>query len=497
MKTKKIMLLSVIVVLAFLSFLMDKNQQQTAIANVEYAQLGSSINKVLQDERLDGATTGISIRKAATGELIYDHFGDTRLHPASNMKLLTAAAALETLGEDYRFVTEVLTDGHVKNGVLQGNLYLKGKGDPTLLSEDFDLLAQKLASKGIKMINGNLVGDDTWYDNDRLSQDINWTDESYYYAAQVSALTASPNADFDAGTVIVEAHANSNVGKAATINVLPPTDMVKITNRSNTVASGGTKTIKIERQHGTNNIVIEGVVPEDGTVTREWIAISEPSYYALDLFEKSITKKGVKFAEKPKFILGKTPRKVQLLTSKKSITLKELLIPFMKLSNNSHADVLAKEMGKVVYGEGSFEKGLQVIEENSARLGLDMDMMMIRDASGMSHLNLVPANEVTNLLVSVQKETWYNTFLTSLPVAGVNERFVGGTLRNRMKIEPTVGNVKAKTGTITAVSALSGYATTRDGELLVFSILINNDLAEVTPIEDQIATAIASYTHLK
>ena len=91
----------------------------------------------------------------------------------------------------------------------------------------------------------------------------------------------------------------------------------------------------------------------------------------------------------------------------------------MKLSNNAHAEVLAKEMGKVVYGEGSWEKGLQVIEENSAKLGLNTDTIMIRDASGMSHVNMIPSNEVTNLLVSVQKEPWYNTFLTSLPVAGV------------------------------------------------------------------------------
>jgi len=411
------------------------------------------------------------------------------------MKLLTAAAALETLGEDYRFVTEVLTDGHVKGGVLEGNLYLKGKGDPTLLKQDFDLFAQNLASKGIKSINGKLVGDDTWYDNVRLSQDINWNDESYYYAAEVSALTASPNEDFDAGTVIIEAHANETVGKPATISVLPTTDMVKIINRSKTVSSGAVKSIKIEREHGTNNIVIDGTVPEKGTVTREWIAIGDPSYYALDLFAKSLKEQGIEFAESPKFTLANTPNDAQLLTSKKSITLKELFIPFMKLSNNSHADVLAKEMGRAVYGEGSFEKGLQVIEENSAKLGLDKDMMMIRDASGMSHINLIPANEVTNLLVAVQKESWYNTFLTSLPVAGVSERFVGGTLRNRMKLEPTVSNVKAKTGSITAVSALSGYATTRDGELMVFSILINNDLAAVTPIEDQIATAIASYSN--
>jgi D-alanyl-D-alanine carboxypeptidase/D-alanyl-D-alanine-endopeptidase (penicillin-binding protein 4) len=482
-----------IAVLAFLPFLMDGNQQKV-IATDEYAQLANSINKTLQDERLDGATTAVSIRKATNGEIVYDHFGETRLHPASNMKLLTAAAALETLGEDYRFATEVLTDGQVKGGVLQGNVFLKGKGDPTLLKQDFDAFAKDLASKGIKKINGKLIGDDTWYDNIRLSSDINWTDESYYYAAQVSALTASPNADYDAGSVIVEAHASGSVGESATIKVLPETDVVKIVNRSKTVASGGTKTITIEREHGTNNIVIEGTVPIGGTVTREWIAVWEPSYYALDLFKKSLLEKGITFGGQPQVTLGKTPNQAELLASKNSMTLKELTIPFMKLSNNSHAEVLAKEMGKVIYGEGSWEKGLQVIEENSAKLGLNMETILIRDASGMSHINLIPSNEVTNLLVSVQKEPWYQTFLDSLPIAGVGERFVGGTLRNRMKTGATVGNVKAKTGTLTAVSALSGYATTKDGELLVFSVIINNDLAAVTPIEDQIATAIANYT---
>ena len=115
------------------------------------------------------------------------------------------------------------------------------------------------------------------------------------------------------------------------------------------------------------------------------------------------------------------------------MTLKELFIPFMKLSNNGHAEVLAKEMGKVVHGEGSWEKGIQVIEENSEQLGLNMENILIRDASGMSHVNLIPSNELTNLLVAVQMEPWHQTFLTSLPVAGASERFVGGSLRNRMK----------------------------------------------------------------
>ena len=487
--------LTLIAILACLPFL-DSSEKQSAAADEDYAQLGMDINKILQDERLKGATTGVSVRNAATGEVIYDHLGEMRLHPASNMKLLTGAAALETLGEDYRFSTEVLTDGKVTSGVIQGNLYLKGKGDPTLLEQDFDQLAQNLATKGIKQVNGNLIGDDTWYDNERLSSDITLSDESYYYAAHVSALTASPNGDFDAGSVIVEAQANRTVGKPATITVLPETDVLKVMNHSKTVAAGGTKDILIERQHGTNNIVITGTVPVGGTVTREWIAVWEPSNYALNLFKKALDKKGIKFKGDSKVALGKTPAGSEILTTKESMTLKELFIPFMKLSNNGHAEILTKEMGKVVYGEGSWEKGIQVIEETSAKFGLNMDSIMIRDGSGMSHVNMIPSNEITGLLVAIQKEPWYESFLNSLPVAGKSERFVGGSLRNRMKTEPTAGNVKAKTGSLTAVSALSGYAKTKDGELLVFSILINNDLAAVTPIEDQIAMVIANYTKL-
>lgn len=487
------MLLLLVVSLAFLPFA-DLKKEQSAVANDEYAQLGSDINKILQDSRLKGATTGVSVRKASTGEIIYNHFGDTRLHPASNMKLLTGAAALETLGENYCFTTEVLSDGKIEANVLQGNLYLKGKGDPTLLKKDFDQFAQDLKENGIQRVNGSLIGDDTWYDKVRLSSDITWTDESYYYAAQVSALTASPNEDYDAGTVIVEAYPNTTKGETATVKVSPDTDVVNIINLSKTGAKNSVKDLTIERQHGTNNIIIEGTVPVGGPVTREWIAVWEPSMYALNLFGKSLQAHGIQFSGKSIVTIGKTPAKAVVLTSKKSMTLKELFIPFMKLSNNGHAEVLAKEMGKVIFGEGSWEKGLRVIEDNNSKFGLDMDTTQLRDASGMSHLNLIPANEVSKLLFAVQKEPWFNTYLTSLPVSGNRDRFVGGSLRNRINIS---GNVRAKTGYLTTVSALSGYAVTKDGELMIFSILINNYLGRVTPIEDRIATAITSYSTIK
>ncbi|WP_100011660.1 D-alanyl-D-alanine carboxypeptidase/D-alanyl-D-alanine-endopeptidase [Lentibacillus sediminis] len=478
--------------LVALSLPQQENNVMIQASQDASGSLEEKIDAVLQDERLDGAVTGVSVRHAGTGELLYEENGDTRLHPASTMKLLTGAAAMETLGPDYRFSTEVWTDGDVRGKTLNGDIYLKGKGDPTLLKEDLDQFAKELKKQGIEQIKGDLIGDDTWYDDVRLSQDLNWSDEPFYTGAQISALTLAPDTDYDAGTVIVEVHAGE--GSKVNVELTPKTDYVKVVNNTTMVAATEEKNIDIERQHGNNTIVIEGEMPIGGASSKSWVSVWEPTGYVMDMFKKSLEEQGIRLTGESSIKFAATPEDATLLAEKESQTIKELYTRFMKLSNNGHAEVLTKEMGKVLEGEGSWDAGLDVIGQTMEKFGLNTETMLLRDGSGMSHKNMIPANEITKLLYGVQKENWFPTFEASLPVAGHPERFIGGTLRYRMIEAPVQGNVLAKTGTLTGMSALAGYVTTADGEQLAFSIMINNYLAEsVTDIQDEIARVLAGH----
>lgn len=159
--------------------------------------------RIVNDPSMKGTSIGISIRSANDGKILYDRSGDIRLRPASNLKLLTAASALAILGEDYSFSTEIRTNSKIKNNILKGDLYFKGKGDPTLRLNDIKKMARELQRKGIREIQGDLVADDNWYDHLRYSMDLPWSDEQTYYGAPISALTVSPTKDYDAASVLL------------------------------------------------------------------------------------------------------------------------------------------------------------------------------------------------------------------------------------------------------------------------------------------------------
>ncbi|WP_445506126.1 D-alanyl-D-alanine carboxypeptidase/D-alanyl-D-alanine endopeptidase [Niallia sp. 03190] len=490
MKFTKQILLFMLVFSLMIQLNGSRNQHVQATGHT--SKLSSDIHTILTSEPdLKGSLTGISIRDLASGEIVYEHLGNTRLAPASNMKLLTAATALAILGENYRFKTEVYTDGIVKNGVLHGDLYLKGKGDTTLGADELDNLAKTLKNKGIKQVTGNLIADSSWYDSTPLSIDLAWSDESTYYGAKISALTAAPNKEYDAGTVILEVTPAKKAGQHAQIEVKPKTNEVSIINKTITTEKKEKQELHFNREHGKSNIEITGTIPMDAPLEKEWISVWNPSTYAADLFLQSLEKNGIRFKGKTKE--GTTPDLSSLIASHSSIPLSELLIPFMKLSNNTIAETLLKEMGKVETGEGSFEKGLEVMKKELVHFGLNPDNMLLRDASGISPIDLLTANDLSMLLFTVQKQPWFPVYLNSLPVSGNKERMVGGSLRNRLQSENTKGKVQAKTGTLSSVSTLSGYVQTKTGHQYIFSILFNHLLDEEKGkvIEDKIVELLA------
>jgi D-alanyl-D-alanine carboxypeptidase/D-alanyl-D-alanine-endopeptidase (penicillin-binding protein 4) len=454
-------------------------------------KLAVDLDALLRDPGLKGAGVGLVVRHAETGELLYGSQGDLRRQPASNMKLVTSAAATDVLGLDYRFTTSVLAKAKPRGPVLTGDIYLRGTGDPTILATDYDALAAKVAASGIKLVRGRLVADDTWFDANRLGLGWAWDDEPYYYNAQISALTVSPNTDYDSGTVIVSV-APATAGKPAVVTTDPPTSYITIENTTTTGNPGSASTVAVERQHESNVVKVSGSIPAGAPASLKWTTVSEPTGLAAALFRDALARHGVR-------VLGltqagvATPPDAVPMAEHKSMPLSQLLVPFMKLSNNMHAETLVKAAGRAVSGTGSWQAGLAALAQRLSGMGIDRSALYYADGSGLSRMNQISADQLIALLRAVRAKPWFQAWYASLPVAGVADRMAGGTLRNRMQGTAAAGNVHAKTGSLTGVSALSGYVTTADGQPLVFAMVTNDYLGSVKRIEDAVAVRLAQY----
>ncbi|MEV0650480.1 D-alanyl-D-alanine carboxypeptidase/D-alanyl-D-alanine-endopeptidase [Phytomonospora sp. NPDC050363] len=459
------------------------------------ARLAEILDGVLGDPRLEGAQSTVQVRDAATGETVYDHGGDHAGIPASTMKLLTSAAAMDILGPEHRFVTDVRTDGSLRHGVLDGDLYLRGTGDPTMIDADYDDLARQLAEAGVTAVTGDLVADDTWFDSRRLGLEWAWDDEPYQFAAQVSALNLSAfDTDYNTGTVFIEVIPGAE-GTTPRVRIDPPSKYVKVSNTAKTVAADGEYDVWIERRHGSNVIDVSGTIPVGAEPAADLASVWEPTGLVAEIFRTAMKKHGIT-------VLGgtrtgrATPENAEVLAARKSMPLSEMLVPFMKYSLNSHGEVLVKTIGRAVSGEGTWDAGLSAIGDYLTAKGLDDGKYVIGDGSGMTRRTYVPTAEILDLLVAVRSEPWFATWEAALPVAGDPDPLVGGTLRSRMRGTPAAGNVHAKTGSMTGVSTLSGYVTDADGRALVFGVQLNHLVTQesVRPIEDMIAVALASYS---
>lgn len=429
-----------------------------------------------------------TLRDRQTGEILYSYRGEHLMRPASNMKIISGAVALEELGLDYRFQTEVYVDGDIEAGILNGNVYIKGYGDPTINKETLEQFADILLQQGIEHITGQIIGDDTYFTGDTLPPGVDEEGETHYYGARISPITMSPTDDFDASTILVTAQAQA-IGEPPTFEVIPHLSGHTITNEAVTVASEAENTLEVIRLTNTNQIVITGELPA-GESAKVWVSLQNPTLNTLGFFKVLCEEKAILFTHSEPVIAGVVPLKAKLLYKHQSRTVGELFSIFMKLSNNSIADIFVKTLGKLKHGVGDYEAGLRVVQDYLVRKNIDCATWQFVDGSGLSHGIRLHANGISQLLFELQKEPYFDVFFESLPVGGNNNRLIGGTLKERFLEPEYLEKIFAKTGYIHEVNCLSGYVTGMSGKDYIFSVMLEGREDGIPFIDEGLKAAI-------
>jgi D-alanyl-D-alanine carboxypeptidase/D-alanyl-D-alanine-endopeptidase (penicillin-binding protein 4) len=374
-------------------------------------------------------------------------------------------------------------DKDFSDNIVDGNIYLKGYGDPNLTTADLDSLAFAVRRSGIAIITGNVVVDDSYFDDNYWGAGWTWDDESDPDAPYINALSVNSNC------IKVSAISDST---STFIYLEPMTDFITIINKAMVSNNPFRAPLKIRRLalNNPNTILIEGELPRFGQVTKT-IALRQPEYYVGTLFKESLRHAGV-------IVYGDVANGVVpngLLTiAQHSQPIEAMIINMNKVSDNLSAENTLKVLGAKRNGiPGSAKSGLSIIKLFLSNLGMDTTKFYLADGSGVSRYNLLSTDQLVQLLSEMYKQQKiFPMFYNSLPIAGVD-----GTLAERMKTYPVACNLRAKTGTLNGVSCLSGYVQSRDGEMLVFSIIMQNYITSTSDyrqVQDRIGVLLAEFS---
>ncbi len=437
-------------------------------------QLRRDLDGIFEDPNFANAEWGVIVQSVETGEYLYRK-NDTKLFlPASNLKLFTSAAALYYLGPNYRYATSLMTNGTVQNGVLRGDLVMRGAGDPTFskaFSTEplavFERWADTLDARGVKKIEGNVIGDDSYFDAQAYAPGWELDDASYYYAPQISALSVNANC------VNVTVQPGANLGDKALVDVFPNTTYVTISNETITTRSDSIFTIDVHRDPGTNVIHIIGNIPLNYSAYTLDAAVDNPALFAATVFRETLARHGIETdgaslvsAELKEKIFYPNLKTVDVFFSP---PLSDIIKQMNTNSLNFCAEQILKTLAKERTGTGSFEQGVLTVKKFLGEIGIPPEHLSIVDGSGLSRLDLVAPQYMATLLRYMRRSDNWKYFYASLPVAGKS-----GTLESRLKGTRAEDNVRAKTGYLNFVRSLSGYVDNADGEMLIFCIFVNN-----------------------
>jgi D-alanyl-D-alanine carboxypeptidase/D-alanyl-D-alanine-endopeptidase (penicillin-binding protein 4) len=510
--------------------------------------LRARIAEVLARPELAPARFVIKVASLDTGAVLFEEDAGKLMMPASNMKLYTIAAALDRLGPDFRFATSVYADARPdEKGRIKGDLIVYGRGDPSFATrfagdgdyfKGIDELAARVVAAGVKRVDGNLVGDESYFTGPALGYGWEWDDLQWYYGAPISALTINdncvdifvkPGGREGAAGVVTAGPAflgfPTVFGGAVDDAVVGRTDSpLAVVNRTVTAARGTKREITIGRPLGQNYVEVGGTIPLGDAGWTDSITTARPALMFASMLRAALERQGVQIKGRTQTIdarqrdLMKQPfdaARLVEIARRESPPFSEVAAQTLKPSQNLYTELILRTLGKrsppppppptgaaqtsaspqpqpTPDRRTSAQLGSAVVQQFLREAGVEgVEHLSLMDGSGLARQDLISADATVALLTYMSRHRHAQVFRDALPVAGVD-----GTLRGRFKSPPAAGNLRAKTGTLSNVSSLSGYVTSAAGERLVFSMMVNHYTDERVPrtnLMDQIAVLLASF----
>ncbi|QJR34409.1 D-alanyl-D-alanine carboxypeptidase/D-alanyl-D-alanine endopeptidase [Gemmatimonas groenlandica] len=458
------------------------------------------VDSVLAAPMWRNARWGLLIVDAERGDTILSNDADRLFMPASNEKLLTGAIALQTLGPDHRWRTPVLLHGRQRGTTWQGDVLVSGSGDPGVSDSlsggsamnAFVPIRDALAARGIARISGRVraVGDAF----PGMTTGFGWAYDDFdaAYSAAVDELM------FNEGVLVLKARASTRVGGAVMVTSAPtrayPRLLVQATTRDSVAsATGGTRPPRLEAVYDSigDRVVVSGTLAmgDSASIT---LSYRHPNDAYVAALTQSLSDAGVQVIGRALARADTLGRAADTVVVLQSAPLSAVLRRMQKPSQNQIAELLFRTSGLRASGDGSADSARAVGVRTLAGWGITSADAAYRDGSGLSRHDYVTPRAIVKVLDAMRRSPWFTTYRDALPIAGVD-----GTIGNRMKGTPAAGNARAKTGTVDKARSLSGYVTTADGRLIMFSMLSNNftvPTREVERVQDLLVTTLAGRT---
>lgn len=448
-----------VIVLAMLNLLLPSD----ATAFSEVPPLQDQLEKILRKELPQNFEVSCQVADLNTGRILMEKNPERRLTPASTLKIVTSLSALSILGPDYRFSTQVLAD-RIDGGVA-GNLYLKGHGDPHLVTEELFVLVRELINKGLTGIQGNITVDDSFFKPDKPLDEAEELGHRSYHAPY-SALSLNFN------SLKMIALPGSAIGKTARLIADPASDYCQLINQAQTVPGSENTRIEFSKKPSDDereHFLASGSIGIHAQPKARYVNVQNPALYAGSVFKELLLREGV--VVKGDVVRGVTPHGAILFLEHFSKPLSLIVYWLDKLSNNFMAEQICLAMGAHVFGApGTRLKGLDAMSDFLVRSGVPTAAFSLADASGLSRSNKISASALVKILSGGSQDFFFSPeFISSLGIAGVD-----GTLREKFKDDNTKRRIRAKTGTLRGVNALAGFGAPKNGGPIVFAVIVNS-----------------------